>query len=161
MNSYYGYETALWYWRLSAPRKAQPRRVSRIIEPGSYVHTVAQEIAQRPNWLDPLLVELAGGAIHLMVFERSRRPTTGICNWHLALSFPRDALVPAGEKSFVVSPECCFLQMAQRLDFHHLVLLGMELCGFYCIDPTAEEGFARREVALTSCERIRDFLAEN
>ena len=161
MDSFYGYETALWYWRLTAPRKSQPRRISRTLEPGSYVHTDMQEREQRPNWLDPLAIEVAGGSVHPMVFHQNSRSGQKECDWHVWESFPRDALVPAGEKSFVVSPECCFLQMAQRLDFHHLVLLGMELCGFYCIDPTAEEGFARREVALTSCERIRDFLAEN
>jgi hypothetical protein len=74
---------------------------------------------------------------------------------------PKDAFSPAGEGSFVASPEFCFLQMASVLDFSSTVMLGMELCGFYSIDPTDEDGFAKRGVALTSVEHIRAFLAEN
>ena len=82
-------------------------------------------------------------------------------HWHLWSKVPRDAFSPAGEGSFVASPEFCFLQMASVLSFSELVLLGMELCGFYCLDPTEDEGFGRRPVALTSCARIQEFLAEN
>jgi hypothetical protein len=51
--------------------------------------------------------------------------------------------------------------MASVLSFSETVMLGMELCGFYSIDPTDEDGSAKRSVALTSVERIRTFLDEN
>ena len=161
MDTYYGYQTALWYWRLIAARGRSPVRVSRILEPGRYAYTERQELDCRPNWADPELIQYSGGCVHPLVFNRDRRKSEGSQAWHLWNKAPRDAFSPAGEGSFVASPEFCFLQMASVLSFSELVLLGMEFCGFYCLDPTEDEGFGKRPVALTSCARIRDFLAEN
>ena len=161
MDSYYGYDTALWYWRLTAPRNVQPRRVSRVQEPDGYVRTEPQELQNRPNWLDPAAIQYAGGVIHPLVFHKVRRPSTSALDWRTWEPSPRDAFVAAGEHSFVASPEWCFLQMAQRLDFAELVLLGMELCGLYCLDPESEQGVGQRSAPLTNCKRIAAFLAEN
>lgn len=135
--------------------------MSRIVSPQSYAHSDYQEANHRPNWLDPALLALCGGTTHPLVFHKTALHSDTKQQWHLWSQVPRDAFSPAGEGSFVASPEFCFLQMASILSFNELVLLGMELCGFYCIDPTEEEGFGRRPVALTSCARIREFLAEN
>lgn len=161
MDSYYGYETALWYWRMVSPRCLSPRRVSRTLSAKSYVHSDHQEESHRPSWLEPDLLALCSGVTHPLVFQKTALHSDTTQRWHLWGNVPRDAFSPAGEGSFVASPEFCFLQMASVLSFSELVLLGMEFCGFYCLDPTEEEGFGRRPVALTSCARIRDFLAEN
>lgn len=58
----------------------------------------------------------------------------------------------------VAAPEAVFLQLARRLDMVSLVKLGMELCGTYSIDPTAEGGFRQRE-PLASVAAIRRYLA--
>ena len=161
MDAYYGYETALWYWRLNSSGLRAPRHVTRLPEVGSYVSSDVQELAQRPNWLDPELLALIEGRPHAMVFHAARRVTRGVPVWSLCSDVPRDSFSPAGEHSYVASPEFCFLQMAQKLGFADLVLLGMELCGFYSLDPYAEEGLRQREVALTNRDRIGAFLDEN
>jgi len=160
MDSYYGYSTAVWYWRIVAPRNRAPRHISRMLERGTYAFTSVQEYAQRPKWLDARLVRYAGG-IDQLVFHDARRSARGDCRQHLWRRAPRDAFSPAGEKSFVSSPEFCFLQMASELSFVELALLGMELCGLYCIDPDEAEGIGERTVPLTSTARLRAFLANN
>ena len=161
MDSYYGYETALWYWRMIASRSSAPRHTTRTITPGGYTHTDIQEGKGRPYWLDNDVLAMSGNQIHPLVFFKNDKSSRTKQIWHLWNKVPRDAFSPAGEGSFVASPEFCFLQMASVLSFSELVLLGMEFCGFYCLDPTEEEGFGKRPIALTSCARIRDFLAEN
>ena len=161
MDSYYGYETALWYWRMAAPRNHAPRRVMRTVPPKSCVRSDVQEMQHRPNWLDPDMLEMCQGVVHPLVFHKADLRSDSSQCWHLWGNVPRDAFSPAGEGSFVASPEFCYLQMASVLAFNELVLLGMELCGFYCLDPNEEEGFGRRPEALTSCEKIQEFLAQN
>ena len=157
VDSYYGYINAVWYWRTVASRHDEPRHVSRTLEPGSYVYTEPQERAQRPNWLDPHMLSLCGDEVHLLTFHRARRASRGSINWHLWEKVPHDSLSPAGESSFVSSPELCFLQMAATLSFEELIVLGMELCGTYSLDPDEEEGFATRTVPLTSRASLLDF----
>ena len=132
----------------------------RSLEPGTYVSTEHQEIDSRPGWIDPAFLHLAGGVVHLLAFHPSRRRACENQQWHLCENVPRDAFVAAGDGSFVSSPELCFLQMATRLDFVELVVLGMELCGFYCIDPYSEEGTGQRVEPLTTHARLEAFLNE-
>lgn len=120
-----------------------------------------QELQHRPNWLDSDVLAMCDGIVHPLVFHKPELQSYAIQCWHLWSNVPQDAFSPAGEGSFVASPEFCFLQMASVLGFSELVLLGMEFCGFYCLDPTDEKGFGQRPVALTTRERLQEFLAQN
>lgn len=159
MDSFYGYETSLEYWRTVAQRNREPRIITRMPEVGSYVRTGLQEFSQRPNWLTPSLIEQSGGSVHGLVFHQGYHKRNGRPEWHLWQKVPEGAFSPAGEKSFVSSPEFCFLQMASILSVPELVMLGMELCGGYCLDPSEDEGLGKRSVPLTSRERLADFIA--
>ena len=159
MDSFYGYETSLEYWRTVAQRNREPRIVSRMPAVGNYVRTELQEFSQRPNWLTPSLIEQSGGSVHGLVFHQGYHKSVGKPKWHLWQKVPEGAFSPAGERSFVSSPEFCFLQMASILSVPELVMLGMELCGGYCLDPAEDEGLGKRSVPLTSREKLADFIA--
>jgi hypothetical protein len=57
--------------------------------------------------------------------------------------------------AYVTSPEMTFVQMATRLSFIELVLLGMELCGTYAPCPFADRFDERPPV--TTKERLTSF----
>lgn len=77
---------------------------------------------------------------------KSRRKSL---NSHVCkLSFPRNAVTKVG-KDFVASPEYVFLQLANELDFHRLILLGLQLCSH---PPW------RKSQALTTKRKIEIFL---
>ena len=59
---------------------------------------------------------------------------------------------------YIASPELCFLQAAQVMDFHQLVIFGTDLCGIYLNDPDAEYQQRSRE-PITSVQKIKRFLA--
>ena len=126
---------------------------------GNYVRTEQQEFSQRPNWLAPSLIEQSGGSVHGLVFHQGYHKRADGPRWHLWQTVPEGAFAPAGEKSFVSSPEFCFLQMASVLSLPELVMLGMELCSGYCLDPSEDEGLGKRNVPLTSREKLAGFLA--
>ncbi len=59
------------------------------------------------------------------------------------------------KNAYITSPEMTFVQMATRLDFVDLILLGMELCGTYAPCPFANR-FDERP-AITTKERLINF----
>jgi hypothetical protein len=65
-----------------------------------------------------------------------------------SLPLPKGAIVECGEKQ-VASPELVFLQLAGELEFHRLVLLGLQLCSCNPLDPQG---------ALTSTVKLKRFL---
>ena len=71
---------------------------------------------------------------------------------------PRHALYPLWDGVFVVSPELCFVQMCQSLEFNEALELGMELCGTYALRPEGLEDEAQRDYPLIDAETLRRHL---
>ena len=61
---------------------------------------------------------------------------------------PRGAIIKIGSKS-VSSPELLFLQLANKLDFHRLILLGLQLCSY----PPGD-----KSQSITTKRKLKDFL---
>lgn len=80
--------------------------------------------------------------------DRLRRATDceHIASWEL----PADAVVLRNGE-LVASPALLFLESASLLDFHHLVLLGLTLCGHQAMHP---------EEALTTACMLQRFLSD-
>ena len=60
-------------------------------------------------------------------------------------------------KIYMASPELCFLQAAQVMDFHQLVIFGTDLCGIYIRDPLSPYQQRSRN-PVVSINNIREFL---
>ena len=72
--------------------------------------------------------------------------------------FPSFSLgrVPLQDDQFVVSPELCFLQVAELCDLQTTIRFGSELCSLYYRDPFTETLVERRP--LTSAAKIKKYL---
>lgn len=92
--------------------------------------------------------------VELLVPRRSRRKAVGGVVLH---SFdaepPTGCLLEISRMLCVVSPELCFIQMAQNLRFEELLKVAFELCGYYSLDSDSDRGI-KRCMPLTSRARI-------
>ncbi|MCI2241728.1 hypothetical protein [Adlercreutzia faecimuris] len=96
-----------------------------------------------------------GRPYHVLVADAAARGKSRLVRSHVcAAAYPPGSFRRLARDLYVSSPELCFLQMAPSLPFGRLVLLGMELCGGYALDPDSLEGFRCRE-ALSSAAALR------
>lgn len=79
-------------------------------------------------------------------------------------ALPSGSFVRIDDGLLLCSPELCFLHMATRLPFPHLVKLGFELCALYTLQPDGTAGYGRPlppttaralEAYLRTCAGIR------
>ena len=120
--------------------------------------------SERPRLDDALLRELAGlgiappeeAPLHLLFASPSVRPKTPGIHAHLVTQvLPPNSFLRLSPHVLIVSPELCFVQMADVLSFGHTALIGCELCGTSAqIDGTLP---SRRP--LTSTAKLATFLA--
>ena len=102
----------------------------------------------------------------LVSLENSRRRSGLVHSRLLSDPMPEGCLVDVGDGIFVSSPEFCFLQMADELQFLKLIELGYELCGSYCLpvydtdrrDLPINRSSMKRDYALTSVRKLTAFL---
>ncbi len=64
------------------------------------------------------------------------------CHVH-ANALPSGSFVRVDDGLLLCSPELCFLHMATRLPFPHLVKLGFELCALYTLQPDGTASYGR------------------
>jgi hypothetical protein len=89
---------------------------------------------------------------HLTYFRRSSRCFREGQIPHLCkVPLPSNAVVNNVVNSKVASPELTFIQLAAKLDFHRLVLLGLQLCSYPPGKP---------ENAITSKLKLMNFTGE-
>jgi very-short-patch-repair endonuclease len=82
--------------------------------------------------------------------ESARIRRIGVCSQVISHHLPSGAVVQhKGE--WVSGPEMLFLEFANELDFHHLVLFGLMLCGHRATHP---------DEAITTATKIREFVAQ-
>ena len=97
--------------------------------------------------------------IHLFVRERKqRRASTPDIVAHLSTNeFPSKSFISLGEGVYASSPEFCFLQMADELDYIDLIRYGYELCAGYMLDDSAPGGFVQSGM-LTDTKKMKSYL---
>ena len=105
----------------------------------------------------PMLSRLS--SIDLLVDSKAQRSQAHGISAHICSTetLPAGSLSRIAEDIFVATPELCFVQMAQVLDYIDLVRFGYELCGGYCIDPAAAKGFLNR-MPISSTERLERYI---
>lgn len=71
---------------------------------------------------------------------------------------PNGSFVKFGDGLYVSSPELLFCQMSQCLSEEKLLLLGLEMCGSYCISHDTEFGFVNNLDPLTTPAKINNYI---
>ena len=88
--------------------------------------------------------------VDITVFERFAGADKK-CRIHLCeLNLPVGAVISKNGK-MVASPELLFLQLANKLDIHRLILLGLQLCSHPPGKPSK---------AITTKQKLKSFLAK-
>lgn len=154
MDMVIGYESALQYWRTVGPRFLRGAKARRSATARARKAMQSQE---KPRLSEgnrrPAGCTLPVNAI---VGTPSARAQTKSVLGHRWGLLPERSVEEAGEGFFVSTPEFCFLQMANRLSLARLIQLGCELCGTYAQQDAGPA--VRRDVALTSVDRLRAFV---
>lgn len=183
MNVFIGHESALEYWRSisldtpgSYPRAHKPPPYAQgVIGGRTYApfrleqHTdfLPLTIRKTPSFSEgghnsedlENIARFTGGVasepVSLIATHDYSRRNSSRAQYHThGSTFPSNSFVRLGKKTYISSPELCFLQMASSLPFAELLLLGFEFCGSY---TTHQEGYERRP-PLSSVARIRAYL---
>lgn len=85
---------------------------------------------------------LSGSAPELLVSSSSaRRYVSGVRPRVFGYELPEGSLCRLGEGVLIPSPGLMVLLLARELGVAELSMLLCELCGFYCLDPSLEQGF--------------------
>lgn len=148
-----GYESAVQAWRELGPgylgtpeeRRAATRKAAKALR--------LSEKPQLPGeqWR-PLGMSMP---VQALVGSGAARVRTACVESHIWQEAPDRSFVEAGGGFLLSTPEFCFLQMAGRLSFAKLVLLGYELCGTYAL---SENGPAQRtDAPLASALKLQAF----
>ncbi len=78
------------------------------------------------------LLEHTGDQIHAFVSRREHVTKTSRLSTHLLSgSVPMGSFIDIGHDLLVSTPAFMFVQLATKLDFTELILVGLELCGHY------------------------------
>lgn len=101
---------------------------------------------------------LSGSAPELLVSSSSaRRYVSGARPRVFGYELPEGSLCRLGEGVLIPSPGLMALLLARELGVAELSMLLCELCGFYCLDPSPEQGFLNAP-PLTDLGKITGFL---
>ena len=71
---------------------------------------------------------------------------------------PAYSFVKISNEIYVASPELLFFQLANKYSIEKLFILGMEICGTYCLNKSEISPFTTNLIPLTSTYRIRKYL---
>lgn len=145
--------SALLFWRRFTGDVRRLPAVPRLMASSDY-----------PTIDDALLRELAGlgiappgeAPLHLLFANPSVRPKMPGVVAHLVTQvLPPNSFLRLSPHVLIVSPELCFVQMADVLSFGHTALIGCELCG----SAAQVDGGLPDRRPLTSAAKISTFLA--
>ena len=144
------HESARLFWRLHGDGYLDSQR--RIVTGKSMTRVLAKDaraVAESfhlPLPLDVMTLEAKEGSLSDSFVKH-------ICT--VARSTPCAVLIAPG--LYVVCPELCFVQAAQRADIVGSIKLGFEFCGTYMPDPHGVAG-QRSRPPLCTPESLRDFI---
>lgn len=94
---------------------------------------------------------------HNRFIQTIRRPAALPANSFIKLTDRSITGIAKDMEVYVASPELCFLQAAQAMDLHQLVIFGTDLCGIYINDPNAFYKQRSREPVVTQAQ-LKHFL---
>lgn len=170
MTIFFGHTTALAFWRSGAdPRAYQPSQASsqsapskrEVLQAAALLHRAASRSSKvyGGSWMHPQIefpVSIIAGAP-----EARRVMRDAVCRLWIDPA-PRYSFVRIGKGCCVATPEACFLQLARLLTYEELLVLGMELCGSYSLNPLAEKGFVSHGWgwSLTTPQKIERYLGK-
>lgn len=150
MNAYLSHETALEYWRAN-PASPDCRT---LLRGGSLDDAVASVAGLNEFGLDARF----SPPLDLLVADACARRKSSLAETHVCSQrLPEGSFAKVGRGVAASVPELCFVQMATRLSFPRLVLLGYELCGTYVERPQLECGFVECR-PLTNTVRMRSYI---
>lgn len=166
---FYGYGTALAYWRTRQMDLASRRPPVRTDADLASRYAAAHAVRTGRFAGEDVLACLAPARFpepeppaHIVVPQVGVRSQSKLLACHVwRPPLPPDAFASLDPATHIASPPLCFVQMAALLDVGRLALLGLELCGGYALDPCDPKGFrrrdplARREELLAATERCR------
>ncbi len=163
-------DAALAYW--SIPEVHKPTKAQRIdnelasralnLKPSSLNHAFLREVLRQP-----VLARLPQPLEILSSSRNLRRSTNQVIARCTTTPLPEGSIVRTQLPSITLgggtevellacSPALLFAQMAQRMRFLDLALLGFELCGQYALAPLAPHGMTDRP-PVTSAQEIRTY----
>ena len=130
------HETALSYHRAHRERGRERITPSRI----RTLDDCACSLRQIETFALPFLVDNES-TLHVLVpsVAKEQKSKTHTCHV-LTGSIPNGSFCKIGNGVYIASPDLLFIEMATRLTFVDLVLLGLELCGTYTLQPNGTPG---------------------
>ncbi|MBQ6587002.1 MAG: hypothetical protein IJH83_09420 [Coriobacteriales bacterium] len=165
MYVYLSHRSALEYWRSGAPLIAGNGPIRSIDD---YPMNILQlDSTPRMNLVLPGMPEsdifsqlppAVRKPIHVLVdYDFIRRNSSRMRCHVFKESLPQGQFVVVADEIAISSPELTFLQLAPKLYLVKLVLLGLELCGYYSIDPSLERGY-RQHQPYSSFTKLWDLI---
>lgn len=148
MTVFVGHNTALAFWR--SGRLPQEFSLSRVSIEGKTPSREEIQRARRQIGAHQTRVlgglPLPEGRMDILVGDSAARRNSSVAKCHVW----RDPVVgksfaKIADGCYMSTPEACFLQLAKRLDYVDLLMVGMELCGTFGIDPREPGGFLSRK----------------
>ena len=141
------HETALAHLRAHRERgrdRIPPARIRTLED-------CAHSLRQIESFSLPYLVDNEK-TIHVLVPCRNMMHRSKVHTCHvLAGEIPQGAFWRVGKNVYVASPELLFVQMATKLPFVELILLGLELCGTYAL--RADGQFGREDCPIATTKK--------
>lgn len=127
------------------------------LTPGNYLpskHSISYEDIKSTT-----IPYVSDGALHLASqCPNANRHIKNLHFHYLSGGYPSNSFLKLNKEIYVASPELTFLQMSNRLEFLELVMLGLEYCGTYSINPLAAEGFIYNISPLTTKAKLANFI---
>ena len=160
MELFIGGQTSLDFWRLVYPTDRTPKATAYISPHAQFAFREDDAWSLAPKWLDDSFLNAGSGKLHILVFDQRHRRRSRSHTTHLWSSpIPEGSFCDLGHGAYVSSPNFTFLQMATELSLTQLIAYGMELCGRYAFDATADRGMKSRQAALTTHSSLAKYLA--
>ena len=130
------HETALSYFRAHRERGRDRIAPSRI----RTLDDCACSLRQIETFALPFLVDNEN-TLHVLVPSVAKKQKSRSHTCHvLTGNIPNGSFCRIGKDVYIASPELLFVEMATRLSFVELILLGLELCGTYTLRTDGEPG---------------------
>ena len=159
MNLVLDITTSAEFWRRRYPTNRAPKNPSPFLF-GECASNARDALELAPAWAtSEEFLEPIGGRLHVLTFdpELRRRSSTHVAHVWKA-DVPEGSFYGLGNNVFVAAPGFMFLVAASTLSTEALIAFGCELCGLYGFDCSEERGFRKREVPLTTVEKLRNYL---
>ena len=154
MDIIVSHTAAFWYWRHFSGKLADLKRAKRLsaVTSSAALSDAAEEellaLGFRPTHEHP---------IDLLYADQRARNRVDRVRAHVSgAAYPAGSFLRLSPHVLIASPELTFAQMAEKLPFERLLLLGFELCGTFAL--RGPEATWTAQAPLTSASAINAFI---